>query len=101
MGHSSTLPGIARNREAVNHAAHMRNFLISNDSRFRAAVQTDAGVTVAFPHGGGGKIDGRNPEIIDGLHVLDDSAGYSERSHIGDPTLERIATTFTSQSITI
>jgi len=72
----------------------MRNFLISNDSRFRAAVQTDAGL-VAFPHGGGGKIDGNNPELIEGFHVLDDSAGYSERSHVTDNTLERLATSFT------
>jgi len=72
----------------------MINFLISNDSKYRAAVQTDKGL-VAFPHAPGGKIDGNNPELIPGLHALDDTAGISQRSHMADPTLERLADSFT------
>lgn len=79
----------------------MRNFLISGDPNYRAAVVTTDGDVIAFPHAAGGKIDGTRPTRIGGLHELDDNAGYSERSHLGDPTLERIATSFTSQSIQV
>jgi len=72
----------------------MKNYMISGDSRFRAAVLTDRGL-IAFPHAPGGKVDGNNPEVIEGFHELDETAGYSERSHLGDPTLERLATLFT------
>jgi len=77
----------------------MINLLISNDSKYRAVVETDKGL-VAFPHAPGGKIDGNNPEMIPGLHVLDDTAGISYRSHMTDPTLERLATSFT-QTLTL
>lgn len=74
----------------------MKNYLISNDPNYRAAVQTDSGHTVVFPHADGGKIDGNRPTLIGGLHELSDNAGISERSHLGDPTLERLATAFTT-----
>lgn len=77
----------------------MKHYLISGDSVFRAAVETDDGELIGFPHASGGKIDGTNPKVIEGFHVLDDTAGIVQRSHLGDPTLERLATTFTSQSI--
>lgn len=73
----------------------MRNFFISGDPTYRAAVQTDDGRLVAFPHAEGGKIDGTRPALIDGFQVLSDEAGISERSHLGDPVLERLATSFT------
>ena len=73
----------------------MRNFLISNDPVYRAAVLTDGGDYVAFPHAAGGKIDGNSPVTIPDFSVLSDGAGISERSHLSDPTLERIVTQFT------
>lgn len=79
----------------------MKSYFISGDPVFRAAVKTDDGHLVAFRHAPGGKVDGTQPEIIEGFHALDDNAGISERSHLGDPTLERIASTFTAHSISL
>lgn len=72
----------------------MTNFLISNDSRYRAATFNN-GVLVAFPHASGGKIDGGRPVIIPDFSVLDDSAGITERSNLPDPVLESIVSKFT------
>lgn len=77
----------------------MTQYLISRDDRFRAAVQTDDGKIIAFPAASGGKIDGGNPVEIDGFHVLSDDAGIVERSHLGDPTLERIVTEFSNKTL--
>lgn len=79
----------------------MRNFLISNDPDFRAVTVTDNGTHIAFPHAEGGKIDGRRPTVIEGFHTLSDSAGIAERSHLSDPTIERIVTEFRNQTLPI
>lgn len=79
----------------------MRNFLISNDPNFRAVTVTDNGTHIAFPHAEGGKIDGRNPVQIPGFHALSDNAGISQRSHLSDPTIERIVTEFSNQTLSL
>lgn len=72
----------------------MRNFLISNDPKFRAASVTEDGTIVAFPHADGGKIDGTKPQVLNSFEELSDNAGISERSHVPDNTIERIVTEF-------
>ena len=79
----------------------MENFLISNDPRFRAVTVTDDGTHIAFPHAAGGKIDGMKPTVIDGFHALSDDAGISHRSHLPDPTIERLVTEFSNRTLLI
>ncbi len=74
----------------------MRNFLISNDPKYRAATYTEEGLLIAFPHAEGGKIDGGKPVVIENFSVLSDKAGITERSHLPDPVLESIVTKFTA-----
>lgn len=77
----------------------MKHYLVSNDPVFRAVVQSDNGTFIAFPNTGG-KIDTTQPVVIPGFHALSDQAGISERSHLPDPTLERVATAF-SQTLSL
>lgn len=74
----------------------MRNFLISGDPDYRAVTVTDDGTHIAFRHAPGGKIDGNNPRVIEGFHILDDTAGISQRSNLPDPTIEGIVDQFLS-----
>ena len=77
----------------------MRNFLISGDPDYRAVTVTDDGTHIAFRHAPGGKIDGDTATVIDGFHVLSDNAGISQRSNLPDPTIERLVTVFTNQTL--
>ena len=71
----------------------MIHFLISNDTKFRAATKLDNGTIIAYPNAEG-KIDTRTPVVISDFSVLSDGAGISQRSHLPDPTLERVAQAF-------
>ncbi len=71
----------------------MTHFLISNDPNYRAATLLDNGTIVAYPNAGG-KIDTREPVVLSDFSELSDHAGISRRSHLPDPTLERVATAF-------
>lgn len=71
----------------------MTHFLISNDPNYRAATRLDNGIIIAYPNAGG-KIDIRTPVVISDFSELSDRAGISERSHLPDPTLERVADAF-------
>lgn len=75
----------------------MKHYLVSND-RFRAVVETDDAVMIAFPNANG-KIDTTQPVVIPGLHALSDQAGITHR-HMSDPILERVATAF-SQTLSL
>ena len=71
----------------------MMHFLISNDPKYRAATRLDNGTIIAYPNADG-KIDTRTPVVISDFSDLSDRAGITQRTHLPDPTLERVAQAF-------